>query len=226
MTAEQLHDALTLLPADLVAETDRLRCPRAKTIPWKRLWAMAACFALVLGCGWYSLLLFGPKGGSTEQATMAAPEMMQESSAIAEPAAPAPAEAPAEEERTMEDTVTGTGATSHLHLEIDHTHHPAEATETGETNGWCGNMMVTVTLDTMTYTLSGTYAVTLTDILYHLDYSPDALCRCAAEFTVDTEMGQGYQVNLTEYFVRHDAGQASLTEEQAAALRAIIETLE
>lgn len=52
MTAEQLHDAIGLLPADLVAEADSLRQsrpPRRRSY-WKRYAAMAACFALVLGC--------------------------------------------------------------------------------------------------------------------------------------------------------------------------------
>ena len=225
MTTQQLHDALTLLPADLVAETDRLRRPKTKPIPWKRFAAMAACFALVLGCGWYSLIRFGGAGGSTEKAAMAAPETVRENSVTAAPAAPAPREeAPAEEEQAAEDTVTGTGAQSSLH--IDHAHHPAGPAEIKEKSGWCGNMMVTVYLDTMHYTLSGTHAVTLTDILYYLDYSPDALCRCAAEFTVDTEMGKGYQINLTEYFVRYDGGQAPLTEEQAQAIQSVVSTLE
>ena len=53
MTAEKVHDALNLLPADLIAATDRLRtAPRTKIIPWKRLLPVAACLAiLLLGAG-------------------------------------------------------------------------------------------------------------------------------------------------------------------------------
>lgn len=72
MTAEKLHDALTLLSADLVAETDKKRSQRQKTLPWKRYAARAACFALVLGSGLLCMGLFGGLGRTTE--TAAAPE--------------------------------------------------------------------------------------------------------------------------------------------------------
>lgn len=48
MTAEQLHDALTLLPADLVAQADKKRSRRPRGILWKRYAAMAACLAVIL----------------------------------------------------------------------------------------------------------------------------------------------------------------------------------
>lgn len=48
MTGEQFHDALTLLPADLIAQADEYRCRKPKVIPWKRYTAIAACFALLL----------------------------------------------------------------------------------------------------------------------------------------------------------------------------------
>ncbi len=65
MTPEQIHDALTLLPADLVAETDRKRSRKTKyPIPWHRYAAMAACFALVLYSGWFASRLFAPKGAA------------------------------------------------------------------------------------------------------------------------------------------------------------------
>ena len=51
MTAEQLHNAIGLLPAELVAEADALRQSRPlRRGHWKRYAAMAACFILVLGC--------------------------------------------------------------------------------------------------------------------------------------------------------------------------------
>ena len=43
MTSEKLHDALNLLPADLVAETDALRTQAKKPqVHWQRWAAMAA----------------------------------------------------------------------------------------------------------------------------------------------------------------------------------------
>lgn len=48
MTGEQFHDALTLLPEDLVAQADIIRCRRRTGIPWKQYAAIAACFAVLL----------------------------------------------------------------------------------------------------------------------------------------------------------------------------------
>lgn len=44
---EQLHDALTLLPEDLLISADVLR--RKKRIVWKPVAALAACMAMVIG---------------------------------------------------------------------------------------------------------------------------------------------------------------------------------
>lgn len=92
MTAEQIHDALTLLPTDLIAETDRLRSRKPKVIRWKRYAAMAACFALVLCSSLYCMLLFGASGGSKEQAALEAPAAMQAEANLA-PQEAAPADA-------------------------------------------------------------------------------------------------------------------------------------
>jgi len=64
--------------------------------------------------------------------------------------------------------------------------------------------------------------VMITDIFAWLDYDPDAVCRCMAEFTVDTEILTGIQVNLTEGFARCEKGQAALTEEQVQTIHAIV----
>lgn len=53
MTVDQLHDALTLLPADLVAQADRHRGRPRRASFWRPLAAMAACLALVMGCGFF-----------------------------------------------------------------------------------------------------------------------------------------------------------------------------
>ena len=385
MTAEQLHDALTLLPADLIAETDAKRSRKPKVLRWRSFAAMAACFVLLLGCGWFSMTRFGASG-ATEAAAPEEPMMQAESYKEAAPAetqrsslteeAPAAAEAgasdlcglptaPAEEEtdtaaqgttgansvstrsystpdhlnasyntttspenlvltsrqeleyyledhawrydfttlvqdlsRYSEDwfrnhdllvtvvhasptgtpwTVTaiqdvrGTDAQGwewfvhvshsgqydpnreitnvHLLTQIekntvapgsailtvydtaesslcdDHSHRAAEPQEEESGAGWCGNMTVTVYVSGEAHTLSGTDAVTLTDILYRLDYREEDLCRCAAAFTVDTEMGTGYALSPGNYFARFEGGQAALTEEQAQAIRDILDRL-
>ena len=48
MTSEQFHDALTLLPEDLVAHAEQYRCRKPRVIPLKPYAATAACLAVVL----------------------------------------------------------------------------------------------------------------------------------------------------------------------------------
>lgn len=100
MTAETLHDAISLLPSDLIAEADKKRCARPKIIPWRRYAAMAACFALVLSYGMFAMQFFAPMGGSKECAVEAAP-MEQEAPAAA---------APMEEEAATEAPAVNKGA--------------------------------------------------------------------------------------------------------------------
>lgn len=47
MNPELLHDAISLLPADMLADVDQLRQKKPK--PWKGLLAAAACLCLVVG---------------------------------------------------------------------------------------------------------------------------------------------------------------------------------
>ena len=47
MNAEQLHDAISLLPEDLLEPVDRLR--QKKPVPWRSVTALAACACLVVG---------------------------------------------------------------------------------------------------------------------------------------------------------------------------------
>ena len=88
MNAETLHDAIGLLPADLVSEADTLRTRKPRIIPWKRYAALAACFALTVSCGLFAMKFLSPKGAT--EAALQAP-------AAAAPLAPAADEAPAEE---------------------------------------------------------------------------------------------------------------------------------
>ena len=79
MTPEQLHDALGMLPADLIAETDKLRNrPVRKVLYWKKTLAAAACFLLIVGCGLFAMNSILPAGVGnkaviTEEAMLAAP---------------------------------------------------------------------------------------------------------------------------------------------------------
>ena len=90
-------------------------------------------------------------------------------------------------------------------------------------SGYCGNTQTTVYIDGEAYTFMYDESVTLTDILINLDYDPDKVCRCATEYTVDTEFGKGYGINLSEGYARCDKGQADLTEGQIDQIRTIID---
>lgn len=213
MTSEKLHDALNLLPADLVAGTDALRTkPKKHQVHWQRWAAMAACLAVVLLAGTLFSRLFGRMGSSKTTAAVDQFQMFV-------------AEAPDRENAAPESAALGEEKADRP--DDDHTHAPADEPESanGTDTGYCGNTSVTVTLDESVYTLSGSDAVTLTAILENLDYDPQSVCNCLAEFTVETEVGTEYEVNLTEYFARCDAGQAALTRKQADAIREIVQRL-
>ena len=238
MTAQDLHDALNLLPSDLITAADRVRTASApKAVRWRNWVSLAAVLALVMG----TTLVF--------QRNIGLDTMKQESAAAQAPAAAAPmapaptedevaadeaipeepaAEAPKESANTTNSTAMG-GDEKPMEEElmIDHSHRFAEGGEEGRSTGaYCGNMLTTVYLEEMNFTLAGRDSVTITDILANLDYDPDAVCRCVAEFTVDTELLSGIHVNLTQGFARCEKGQAALTEEQTQILQDIIDSLE
>ena len=86
MTSEQFHDALTLLPEDLVANADAFRSRKPRITPLKRYAAMAACFAALLTSVIYVHSL-RQESAPTEMAVAAPYSVMQDAGA-------APAEAP------------------------------------------------------------------------------------------------------------------------------------
>ena len=88
-----------------------------------------------------------------------------------------------------------------------------------EAAGYCGNTVTTVSREGRG---GGEASSALTDLLLYLDYSGN-VCRCLPEYSVDTEFGTGYGVNLTEGYARFGGGQADLTEEQVEQIREILE---
>ena len=85
MNADQLHDAITLLPEDLLTPVDRLR--QKKRFPWKSILTTAACFCLVLGLALGYARIVAP--ASAENAADAAGGMpMQEVSSQSKAEAP------------------------------------------------------------------------------------------------------------------------------------------
>lgn len=80
MTSEQFHDALTLLPEDLVAHAEQYRCRKPRVIPLKRYAALAACLAVLLTSAVYVHTL-RQESAPTEMA--AASYAMQDTGAVA-----------------------------------------------------------------------------------------------------------------------------------------------
>lgn len=107
----------------------------------------------------------------------------------------------------------------------DHVHQTASEPQTvaDPISGYCGNTQTTVYIDGEAYTFMYDHSVTLTDILINLAYDPNKICRCRPEYTVDTEFGKGYGINLTAGYARCEKGQADLTKEQIEQIRTIIE---
>jgi len=107
----------------------------------------------------------------------------------------------------------------------EHTHQTASEPQMVDdpVSGYCGNTQTTLYIDGEAYTFMYDESVTLTDILINLDYDPNKVCRCATEYTVDTEFGKGYGINLSEGYARCEKGQADLTAGQLDQIRSIIE---
>lgn len=116
-------------------------------------------------------------------------------------------EEPPEEEPCVHQSAQGDNAVEH------------------EAAGYCGNTVTTVSREGRAggepVSFRGDDSVALTDLLRYLDYSGD-ICRCLPEYSVDTEFGTGYGVNLTEGYARHGGGQTALTEEQTSLIREIL----
>ena len=224
MTVHDLHDALNDLPSDLIIAADQVRtAPAPKVIHWQRWVSLAAVLALVAG----TTLVF--------QRTIGMDAMKQESAVAEAPAAAAPmAPVPIEDAVAAEEAMpeapaqdSATGTVTENGICIDHSHRFAEPEEDGKSTGaYCGNMEVTIDISGQQFTVSGSDAVKITDILVNLDYDPAQVCRCMTDITVDTETLKGIQLNTAEGFARCEQGQAALTEEQAKILQDIIDGLQ
>ena len=83
MTSEQFHDALTLLPEDLVARADEFRSRKPTVIPLKRYAALAACFAVLLTSAIYVHSL-RQRSAVTEMAAAVPFDVMEDVEAVEE----------------------------------------------------------------------------------------------------------------------------------------------
>lgn len=106
----------------------------------------------------------------------------------------------------------------------DHDHSLAEEPQTVDDPaiGYCGNTITTVHLDGNAYSFYGSDSVNLTDILINLKYDPNKICRCMPEFSVDTEFGTSYGVNLSQSYARCEEGQADLTSDQVDLIQEVL----
>ena len=130
-----------------------------------------------------------------------------------------------------EDRGVGFYGTANYYVYIvgaDHDHEIPTEAQTVEDPfvGYCGNTQTTLYIRNKIYSFMYGHSVTLTEILHNLDYQRNKTCRCMAEYTVDTEFGIGYEINLTEGFARFEKGQADLTQEQIDTIAEIIQWAE
>lgn len=133
---------------------------------------------------------------------------------------------------TWDDTGKGYHGSANYYVYIvggdDHSHQAAATAQTVDDPfvGYCGNTQTTLHIGDKEYTFMYGNSVTLTDILLNLKYDPMRICRCRPEYTVNTEFGKGYGINLTAGYARCDKGQADLTQEQIDTIAEIIEWAE
>ncbi len=112
----------------------------------------------------------------------------------------------------------GDANASHIHTPV-----ATEQTVSEQISGYCGNTQTTIYFDDgKSFTFMSGNSVTMTDILVNLNYDKAKLCNCLPEYTVDTEFGTGYGINITSGYARCDKGQADLTKEQIDKLKEII----
>lgn len=121
------------------------------------------------------------------------------------------------------DTKTDKSSYEHKHLLSEGNNYI-----THDVAGYCGNTMTIVSQSQeilsnekpWEISFCGNDSVKLTDLLRYLNYSED-ICGCLPEYTVETEFGTGYKINLTKGYVQYDSNQVSLTEEQVTLIKEI-----
>lgn len=221
MNASDIHEALSLLPDDLVLATDNLRrAPKQRTILRRQLVPLAACLAVLLSAAmvFYTLPFMGGSA-NYDRVSQAPAEAMPMDALTTDAKMEAAQDAPAE---------NGVMAAAPPAPAEDYRHTFAEEAQVSKSTGalgGCGNTQVTITLDGQEYTISGSDAIAVKDILANLPYDPDAVCRCMAPVTVDTEILTEIHLNLEKGFARCEQGQADLTEAQAQVLQGIVDAL-
>ena len=73
MNAEQIHDALNLLPSDLITEADKLRTSKKKPLAFRSWVATAACAAIVVMLGSFTIANLLPSMQKSAESIAEAP---------------------------------------------------------------------------------------------------------------------------------------------------------
>jgi len=217
MTAEQFHDAISLLPGDLITEADRRRTARKSPVRWQRYAAMAACLALVV-CGSLWCFSFLGMGGTKEAAAPAA--MLQMAPEAPMEAAEAIPEAAADEAAPRSESAQKDALSTFADA-------AGKFSGAGNSNTACSATVPSALLriEGQDYPLTEENQTSLATLLGQLEFRTEDVCECIAEITVISASTEQYHINLEEGFVRCSRGQAILTQEQIRLLKNMISAL-
>ena len=199
MTGQELFYALSFVDERYIAEADTARLKAG--IPWKKVLSVAACLCILLAGAVAMRNL-----GFEKAPEAAAPPMAPMPEAEAAPAPEAAPEAAAPEEAMRDEQSLAEPA-----IDPDTIFGPT--------------VEVSIQLDGQTYLLETKEGMDLLSLLKDQAYDVSQLCKCDIEFTVVTEFGVKYHVNLQEGFVRCEQGQAFLSNEDMQNIQAILEEL-
>lgn len=212
MTTQQIHDALSQLPEDLIAEADVRRSAPPKVISFRRYAAMAACFAVVLACGVFTLNLLS-RGGAKEAA--AEVQMAGVVTDAEVPAAEYYAAAPVEENgRDLLEAAPEEAPAQNASQSMD----SAVAAGSGS-----AQIAVYALATGETFLLPENNSVLLRLFLEEAIFDPYLVCNGLAEYRVEFSGDEVFEINLTEGFVRNGQGQYLLSELRVEELRAILQ---
>ena len=197
MTGLELFEALSFVDARYIAEAETAKLGRK--IPWMKYLSVAACLCILIAGA------FGMKNlGVMEKAPAA------DAPAAAAPMEDAPAaDAPAAEAPMLEEDLSAEYATADEPAEDIYVPYP----------------QVTVHLDGNDYVLETKEGGALLELLKNQVYEESQRCKCDIDFTVVTEFGMEYQINLQEGFARTKQGQAFLSSADVQKIEAVLAKL-
>jgi hypothetical protein len=212
MNPELIHDALNLLPADLLHQTDLLRKKsKRRSVRFLPIVSAAACFVMVVGA--FMLLQPGiQKNAPSEAAAQEVPAMMQ--------AAPLAPETLYDETPAMEET-----AKEMAEAPVD-TAPDTDSVRNNSNSTAAGTQLaapVTVRMAGTAYTLSREDSAVLNAMLTALDYNQQAETDIPAGITAESEAIGHITLNLAKGYARKDDLQTALTAEQIEIIWNILE---